>query len=93
MLETGVSPSRLTILAWATATTNKRWKTIVKTVSGATILMQTADDDFENLEKFKQEVLGVVGLKVRAQPISQVIGRKAQMEQDLRGSRQTPSQY
>ena len=32
--------------------------------------MQGAEDDFENLEKFQQDALGSVGLKVGAPPAS-----------------------
>ena len=69
-LETGVSPTGTTLLAQAKATTKKRWKTRVKTVMEAAILMQGTEDDFENLEKLQQEALGSVGLKVGAPPVS-----------------------
>ena len=69
-LETGVSPSGTTILAQAKATTQNIWKTRVKTATEAAILMQATDDDLEKLEKFQQEALGSVGLKVGAPPVS-----------------------
>ena len=69
-LETGVSPSGTALLAQAKATTTKRWKTIVKTAIEAAIIMQGTEDEFENLEKLKQEVLGSVGLQVGAPLVS-----------------------
>ena len=68
--ETGVSPSGITLLAQAKATTKKRWETKVKTVIEAAILMQGTEDDVEILEQFKQEALSSVGLKVGAPPVS-----------------------
>ena len=69
-LETGVSPSGITLLAQAKATTKKTWKTRIKTAIEAAILMQGPEDDLEHFEKFQQEALGSVGLKVGAPPIS-----------------------
>ena len=69
-LEIGVSPSGSTILAPAKATTKQIWRTRVKTAIEAAILMQATDEDLENLEKFQQEALGSVGLKVGAPPVS-----------------------
>ena len=68
-LETGVSPTGTSLLAQAKATTKKRWKTKVKTAIQAAIPMQGTDDDLENLEKFQQDALGSVGLKVGAPPV------------------------
>ena len=69
-LETGVSPTGTSLLAQAKATTKKRWKTKVKTAIQAAIPMQGTEDDLENLEKFQQDALGSVGLKVGAPRVS-----------------------
>ena len=57
------SPSGTMIRAQAKATTNKRWKTIVKTADEAAILMQATEDDLEHFEKFQQEGAGFSRIK------------------------------
>ena len=69
-LETGVSPTGTSFLAQAKAATKNIWETRDKTAIQSAILMQGTEDDFENLEQFKQDSLGSVGLKVGAPPVS-----------------------
>ena len=69
-LQTGVSPTGASFLAQAKGTTNKICKTRVKTAIQAVILMQGTEDDLENFEKFKQNALGLVGLRVGAPLVS-----------------------
>ena len=44
--------------------TNNKWKTRVKTAVQAAFFMQATEDDLAQLERFQQDALGSIGLKV-----------------------------
>ena len=62
--ETGESPTATGMRQQAGQVIKRRWKARVKTASQVSVLMQATEDDLSQLERFQQDALGSIGLKV-----------------------------